>query len=95
MFMLYVILILSIDVMNVENILVDIVPRARFFLFLFDAKFTFVSGALSASPLVSGTFCEFWSVVALPPSASIARKAENVSRMGFVGRAFGENLLPL
>lgn len=32
-FMLYVILILSIDVMNVGNILVDIVPRARFFLF--------------------------------------------------------------
>lgn len=30
-FMLYVILILSIDVMNVENILVDIIPRARFF----------------------------------------------------------------
>lgn len=51
-----VILILSIDVMNVENILVDIVPRARFFLFLFDAEFTFVRGLF---PLVSGTFYDF------------------------------------
>lgn len=41
-FMLYVILILSIDVMNVENIIVDIIPRARFF--SFDVKFTFVRG---------------------------------------------------
>lgn len=49
-FMLYVILILSIDVMNVENIVVDVVPRARFFLsFLAPApndEFTFVRVSL-------------------------------------------------
>lgn len=47
--MLYVILILSIDVMNVENIVVDIIPRARFFLFFDDVEFTFVRFSFSSS----------------------------------------------
>lgn len=93
MFMLYVILILSIDVMNVENILVDVVPRARFFLFLFDAKFTFVSGLF---PLIRSSPAHFTTFGVLLPCRRESASLERLKTfLEWVSLAFGENLLPL